>query len=61
MKLATSEARAEACMLLLRLWLRLLSSDDAAWLRAAAMLEAQNIGHSDVTEEVEWLFHNLKP
>lgn len=55
--LSTSEARAEACTLVLRLWLRLLSEREAAWLRASAMLEARDIGHPDITEEVEWLFH----
>lgn len=58
MQLTTSEARAEACTLLLRLWLRLLPEGEAAWLRAAAMLEAKDIGHPDITEEVEWLFHD---
>lgn len=59
MKITTSEARAEAIMLTLRLWLRLLPKDKAAWLRASALLEAKSIGHPDITEEVEWLFHNL--
>ena len=63
MRLTTSEARAEACTLLLRLWLRRLletSAEDARWLRIASLLEAKSIGHPSVTEEVEWLFHNLQ-
>lgn len=58
--LTTSEARAEACTLLLRLWLRRLPKKEARWLRAESMREAKNIGYPDITEEVEWLFHGLK-
>jgi hypothetical protein len=57
MKLTTSEARAEACTVLFRLLLGRMASHDAAWLREQAMAEARNIGHADITEELEWIFH----
>ena len=58
-KLTTSEARAEACTLLLRLILRRTPPADLAWLHAESMREARCIGHPDITEEVEWIFHGL--
>jgi hypothetical protein len=60
MQMTTSEARAEACTVVLRLLLRSMPKTKAAWLRAASLLEAENIGHPNVTEEVEWIFHNLR-
>lgn len=57
MKLTTSEARAEACTVVLRLWLCRVTSHDAAWLQEQALAEARNIGHADIADEVEWLFH----
>jgi hypothetical protein len=57
-KLSISEARAEACTLTLRLWLAHMPEDELARLRDAAQLEAADIGHAQVLEEVAWLFHN---
>lgn len=57
MKLTTSEARAEACTVLFRLLLCRMATHEADWLREQAMTEARNIGHLDITEELEWIFH----
>lgn len=57
MQLSTSEARAEACTIVLRLLLQRLSDSQAKRLLAASLLEAQSTGHADIAEEVAWLFH----
>lgn len=57
--LTTSEARAEACTLLLRLLLRRINTSDLRRLFAEAFLEAEKIGEKSIAEEVEWLFHDL--
>lgn len=59
MHLSTSEARAEASTILLRLLLRRLAREDVRQLEADCLREAQSIGHPAITEEVEWLFHTL--
>ena len=58
--LTTSEARAEACTLVLRLILRRVVASELRKLMAEAALEAGRIRHKSIAEEVDWLFHDLK-
>jgi hypothetical protein len=60
MQLSTSEARAEASVILLRLLLLRLTRADARQLEADCLQEAHSIGHPTITEEVEWLFHPVR-
>jgi hypothetical protein len=57
MQLSTSEARAEACTIVLRLILQRLNHKQAGHLLAASLEEARSTGHAAIEEEVEWLFH----
>jgi hypothetical protein len=59
MQLTTSEARAEACTVILVRVLQALPKHKAAWIRARSLLEAENIGNPDVTEEIEFILHGL--
>lgn len=59
MLLTTSEARAEACTVLLRLVLKRMPASELRRLHAEAYSEATRIGAAAVMDEVEWLFHGV--
>lgn len=60
MKLTTSEARAEACTIVLKLLLVRLPKKTVAKMHEVALEEAGETGHHNIVDEVDWLFHETK-
>jgi hypothetical protein len=59
-KLTTSEARAEACIVLLKLMLEEMGRSRRRRLKRAARKEGLTIGHPMVIEEIDWLFWQVR-
>jgi hypothetical protein len=54
--LTTSEARAEAATIILRLMLKMLTPKQRKKMKVGARAEATDIGVPAVEEEIDWLF-----
>ena len=55
-ELTTSEARAEAATVVLRLMLVCLGVHERRWLQEAAYEEGESIGSPQIAHEIDWLF-----